>query len=78
MANILIPEKDTPKFLIALLLLAGSLCLGTLSSLILIFNNRTLAKMDRTYVQMSDGSATDIVQVDPLHREAEVLKSTND
>ena len=76
MPNILIPEKDTPKFLIALLLLAGSLCLGTLFSLILILNNRSLAEMDRTYVQMSDGSATDIVQVDPLHREPEVLKST--
>lgn len=76
MANILIPEKDTPKFLIALFLLAGSLFLGTLSSLILISNNRTLAKMDRAYVQMSDGSATHIVQVNPLHREPEVLKAT--
>lgn len=76
MSNILIPEKDTPKFLIALLLLAASLCFGTLGGLILIFNNRSLSTMDRTYVQMSDGSATDIVQVSPLHREASILKST--
>ncbi len=76
MSNILIPERDTPKFLTALLLLAASLCFGTLGVLILIFNNRSLATMDRTYVQMSDGSATGIVQVDPLHREPSVLKST--
>ncbi|NET45982.1 hypothetical protein [Okeania sp. SIO2B3] len=76
MANILIPEKDTPKFLIALLLLAGSLCFGTMGALILVLNNRSLATMERTYVQMSDGTAHDIVQVDPLHREPGVLKST--
>lgn len=76
MTNILIPEKDTPKFLIALLFLAGSLCFGTMGALILILNNRSLATMDRTYVQMSDGTAYDIVQVNPLHREPGVLKST--
>lgn len=76
MANILIPEKDTPKFLIALLLLTCSLCVGSLAGLILVMNNRSLATMDRTYVQMTDGTAQDIVQVDPLHREPEVIKST--
>ncbi len=76
MPNIVIPEKDTPKLLIIVLFLTGSLFLGTVASLIVAINNRSLATMDRTYVQMADGTAQDIVQVDPLHREPEVIKAT--
>ncbi len=76
MTNIIIPEKDTPKLLMVVLFLTSSLCIGTCAMLTVALNNRSLATMDRTYVQMADGSAQDIVQVDPLHREPEVIKAT--
>lgn len=71
-----IASHQTPKFVIALMALAGSQVLNICIILILLVNNGSLARKQRVYVQTPDGSSTPAIQVDPLHREPEVLKAT--
>lgn len=74
--SIAIPSRQTPKFLIALMILAGTQAVNLLIILLLVFNNRSLARKQRVYIQTAEGTSQPAIQVDPLHREAAILKST--
>ena len=41
-----------------------------------IFNNGSLARKQRVYVQTPHGTSQPAIQVDPLHREPDILKTT--
>ena len=74
--SIAIPSSQTPKFVIALMLLAGAQVVNILIILLLVFNNGSLARKERVYIQTADGTSQPAIQVDPLHREPAILKST--
>ena len=74
--SVSIPSHQTPKFVISLMLLAGCQVLNVLIILVLLFNNGSLARKQRVYVQTLDGTSEPAIQVDPLHREPEILKMT--
>ena len=50
--------------------------MGILIILVLLFNNGSLARKQRVYVQTPEGTSEQAIQVDPLHREPEILKTT--
>ncbi|MEM9215670.1 MAG: hypothetical protein AAGD25_15185 [Cyanobacteria bacterium P01_F01_bin.150] len=74
--NVSIASQQTPKFVIALMVLAASQAINVLIILGLLFNNGSLARKQRVYVQTPEGTSKQAIQVDPLHREPDVLKTT--
>lgn len=70
------PLQGESKALLVVLLLSGTLLLSIFGNLILLTNNRSLAKRERIYVQTPNGFTTEAREFDALHRESETIKQT--
>ncbi len=68
--------KGESKALLVVLLLSCGLFLSILANLVLLTNNRALAKREKIYVQTPDGFTVEAKEFEALHRESEIIKRT--
>ncbi|MDJ0570871.1 MAG: hypothetical protein QNJ53_17750 [Pleurocapsa sp. MO_192.B19] len=72
----LVHVKDTNKVVVVFTLLASSIIISSLASLILVFTNHALAQKQRIYVEQPNGLIEAASEQDADYRSNEVIKQT--